>query len=154
MYPDAKMYMVEIKKKKTRLDCWHRCSHMSVKQSKPWHRHEHTGLYYWFTQRYTHILTTTPVCSVYTVGFRKSFTCLGLLLAACHVGEDYWHFPVLLHQAQTIVPVISLPIVFVHFSPRHTRDTYSAAESVRVDPNWKGWGQESKLCPLETSFSH
>lgn len=76
--------------------------------------------------------TTILVCSVYAVGF--TCTCLGLLLAACHVGEDSDISPALLHQAQTIVVlVISLPTCFVHSSLRaHSWHTHTHTPQLKL----------------------
>lgn len=75
------------------------------------------------------------MCSVYTVGFHKPLTCLSLLLAACHVGEDSDIFPLIFpsHKQSSLSSLCPLPLSTP--APRHTRDTHCAAKTLRVDPN-------------------
>lgn len=82
--------------------------------------------------------TTSLVCSVYAFGFRKPFTCLGLHLAASHVGKDGDIFPLLFTKPKQSSLSCLYPLPLSTPTMRHIRDTHSAAGYVRVDLNWEG----------------
>lgn len=89
------------------------------------------------TERGQHTATIIPVCSVYAVGFRKPFRCLGLLLA-WHVGEDSDIFLLFFtkHKQSSLSSLYPLPLSTL--ASRCTRNMLSAAKSVRVGSELEG----------------